>query len=318
MVNDPGAGANGTVVIRLDGGLGNQMFRYAAALGLAVRQDRALKMEVSAFEACGKRSYQLDCLKVPQDLYTGAPLFQPAFSSIAVRLIRRIKRKVFKGYVFKGYVFKGGAFRKGVYREPHFHFDPAFFKLSDVEILLNGYFQSPRYFESVEELLRERFQPAVPLSATAAGWAAKITASPCSVSLHVRRGDYLQAPHSAVHDALDRGYYDRAVNLIQRLAGERVEFFLFSDDPDFIAEAFADLPRAHVVRSDPSTSWEDMFLMARCRHNIIANSSYSWWGAWLNPTEDKRVIAPARWFTPAKLAACNVLDIYPDDWILLK
>ena len=305
MVNDPGT--NGKVVIRLVGGLGNQMFQYASALGLAVRQGRALKMEVSAFEACEKRSYQLDCLKVPQDLYTGTPLFQPVSHSIAARVIRRIKRDV----------FKASALRKGVYCEPHFHFDPAFFKLSGAEILLNGYFQSPRYFESVAELLRERFQPAAPLSATAADWAAKIAASPCNASLHVRRGDYLQAPHAALHDALDRGYYDRAVNLVQRLAGERVEFFLFSDEPDFIADAFADLPGAHVVRSDPHKSWEDMFLMARCRHNIIANSSYSWWGAWLNPAEDKRVIAPARWFTPGKLAACNVLDLYPDDWILL-
>ena len=306
MVNDPGT--NGTVVVRLVGGLGNQMFQYAAALGLAVRQDRALKMEVSAFEACKKRSYQLDCLKVPQDLYTGAPLFQPVSNSIAARVIRRIKRDV----------FKVSAFRKGVYCEPHFHFDPAFFKLSGAEILLNGYFQSPRYFENVAQLLRERFQPAAPPSAKAADWAAKIAASPCSVSLHVRRGDYLEWPYSTVHDALDRGYYDRAVNLIQRLAGERVEFFLFSDEPDFIAEAFADLPGAHVVRSDPHKSWEELFLMARCRHNIIANSSYSWWGAWLNPAEHKRVIAPARWFTSGRLAACNVLDLYPNDWILLK
>ena len=159
MVNDPGT--NGTVVVRIGDGLGNQMFEYAATLGLAVRQD----------------------------LFTGAPLFQPASNSIAARLIRRIKREVFKRYVFKG-----GAFRKGAYCEPHFHFDPAFFKLSGVEILLNGYFQSPRYFESVAQLLRERFQPVAPLSAKAADWAAKIAASPCSVSLHVRRGDYLQAP----------------------------------------------------------------------------------------------------------------------------
>ena len=114
---------------------------------------------------------------------------------------------------------------------------------------------------------------------------------------------------------LDRGYYDRVVNLVQRLAGKRVEFLLFSDEPDFIADAFADLPGSHVVRSDPSTSWQDMFLMARCRHNIITNSSCSWWGAWLNPAEDKRVIAPARWFTTDKLATCNALDLYPDDWI---
>ena len=111
---------------------------------------------------------------------------------------------------------------------------------------------------------------------------------------------------------------DRAVNLVQRLAGERVECFLFSDEPDFTADASADLHDAHMVRSDPRKSWEDMFLMARCRHHIIANSSYSWWGAWLNPSEDKRVIAPARWFTPDKLASRNVLDLYPDDWILLK
>ena len=217
MVNDPGT--NGTMVVRLDGGLGNQMFQYAAALGLAVRQGRTLKMEVSAFEACDKRYYQLDCLKVPQDLYTGTQLFQPGSNSIAARVIQRIKREVFKQ--------EGDALRNGVYCEPHFHFDPAVFSLSGVDILLNGYFQSPRYFESVEELLRERFQPAAPLSTMAADWAAKIAASPCSVSLHVRRGDYLQAPHAALHEALDRGYYDRAVNLVQRLAGERVEFFLF-------------------------------------------------------------------------------------------
>ena len=306
MASDPGT--NGTVVIRLVGGLGNQMFQYAAALGLAVRQNRILKVDTSGYVTCEHRPYQLDCLKVPQDLYIGLRLFQLDSNSIAARMIQRIKRAI----------FKSGVFRKGVYREPHFHFDPAFFDLSGTYILLNGYFQSPRYFESVAKLLRERFQPAAPLSAMAADWAAKIAASPCSVSLHVRRGDYLEAPHSALQDALDRGYYGRAVNLIQCLTEERVEFFLFSDEPDFVAEAFADLPRAHVVRSDPHKSWEDMFLMARCQHNIIANSSYSWWGAWLNPGESKRVIAPARWLTSAEMAARNVLDLYPDDWILLK
>jgi hypothetical protein len=105
---------------------------------------------------------------------------------------------------------------------------------------------------------------------------------------------------------------------MQSLLGPQAEFFLFSDEPDFMAQAFANLPKAHVVRSDPAASWEDMFLMARCQHHIIANSSYSWWGAWLNDGPSKRVIAPARWFTPDKLATCNVLDVYPDDWILLK
>lgn len=299
-----GPDMNGIVAIRLLGGLGNQMFQYAAALGVAKRQGRMLRLDVSAFEAYKIWPYQLTCLRVPQDLYTGVPLAGPSSASFAARLVRRLKG----GYFF----------RESVYREPHFHFDPAFFSLAGEEILLDGYFQSPRYFEGVEELLRERFQPKASLTDTAAYWAAKIGASPCSISLHVRRGDYLHAAASAVHVALDRSYYDRAVALIQDLVGPEAEFFLFSDDTDFVAEAFADLPHAHVVRSDPLAPWEDMFLMARCRHNIIANSSYSWWGAWLNTNEGKRVIAPARWFTPDKLAACNVLDLYPDDWILLK
>jgi len=295
---------SGSVTIRLVGGLGNQMFQYAAALGLAERQGRGLRLDLSAFKAYKTWPYQLDCLRVPQDLYTGVPLAGPVSASFAARVMRRLKG----GYSFRG----------GVYREPHFHFDPTFFSLVGEEILLDGYFQSPRYFEGAAALVCERFQPKAPLTEAAAGWAAKIAASPRSISLHVRRGDYLQAAASAVHVALDRNYYDRAVALMQDLVGPEADFFLFSDEPDFVAEAFAGLSRAHVVRSDPAVPWEDMFLMARCHHNIIANSSYSWWGAWLNPAQGKRVIAPARWFTPGRLAACNVLDLYPDDWILLK
>lgn len=296
------SGTNGVIVTQLRGGLGNQMFQYAAALGLAERQSRALQLDISPFEEYKLWPYQLDCLKVPQNIYSGPPLTRPASNSFIARVIRKIN----PGHSFS------------IYRERHFHFDPALSTLTDNEILLDGYFQSPRYFEGAEALLRERFQPASPLTDIAAEWAARIDASPCSVSLHVRRGDYLTVDASATHAALDKGYYDRATALMKDLLGPETEFFLFSDEPDFIAEAFAGLQRAHVVRSDPSAPWEDMFLMARCMHNIIANSSYSWWSAWLNQDKDKRVIAPARWFTPDKLAACNVLDLYPADWILLK
>lgn len=294
----------GTVAIRLVGGLGNQMFQYAAALGLAERQSKALRLDLSAFDAYQIRSYQLDRLRVPQDLCAGVPMAKPVFGAFAARVVRRLKR----GYFL----------RDVIYQEPHFHFDKAFCSLNGEKLYLEGYFQSPRYFEGVEKLLRERFQAKAPLSDVAQGWAAKIAASPCGISLHVRRGDYLTVAASAVHVALDRSYYDQAVSLMLDLAGPEAEFFLFSDDPDFISEAFEDLPNAHVVRSDPSASWEDMFLMARCRHHIIANSSYSWWGAWLNHASGKRVIAPARWFTTEKLATCNVLDLFPNDWILLK
>ncbi|MGV4793000.1 alpha-1,2-fucosyltransferase [Rhizobium sp. F40D2] len=294
----------GPVVIRLVGGLGNQMFQYAAALGLAEHQRRPLLLDVSAFATYKIRSYQLDCLNVPQDIYRGAPLVGGVSSSLATRIARRLKG--------------GPVYRDQVYREPHFHFDPAFAKLVGGEILLDGYFQSPRYFEGVEDILRSRFKLSGSLTESAEKWAERIEATPYSVSLHVRRGDYLSKAVSGVHSALDMSYYRRAVSLINVLLEGKAEYFLFSDEPDFVAQAFSDVPGAHVVRTDPHAPWEDMFLMARCRHNIIANSSYSWWGAWLNATPDKWVVAPARWFAPDRLAACNVLDLYPDDWILLK
>lgn len=105
---------------------------------------------------------------------------------------------------------------------------------------------------------------------------------------------------------------------MRRVCGGEPTIFLFSDEPDYLDRAFAGVPNAVVVRSDPARSWEDMFLMSRCRHHVIANSSYSWWGAWLNPNLDKIVIAPAMWFARATLAKTCVVDLFPEGWILLK
>ncbi len=299
-----------TVTVRLLGGLGNQMFQYASALGLAMRQNRELFLDISSFEAYKTWPYQLDCLDVPQDIYQGPPLAVPTSNTLKDRIVRKLKG----GYTL----------RAGIYKEPHYHYDPEINALSDEEILLEGYFQSALYFAGAEDLIRERFQPKRPLTNSASSWAEKITKASCSISLHVRRGDYLSEAASGTHTALDKAYYNRAITLMKDLVGKEAEFFLFSDDPDFITEAFRDLPNAHIVRPNPldssstSASWEDMFLMAKCHHNIIANSSYSWWGAWLNAHEKKRVIAPASWFTSEKLANRNALDVYPDGWILLK
>jgi hypothetical protein len=101
--------------------------------------------------------------------------------------------------------------------------------------------------------------------------------------------------------------------------GARITAFVFSDDPND-AEAVLDFaPRGSLVhvRGDPHRPWEDMALMARCRHHITANSSFSWWGAWLNPSADKIVIAPREWFTPGELRQRNTCDLYPPGWILV-
>ncbi|CUA86810.1 Glycosyl transferase family 11 [Chelatococcus sambhunathii] len=280
------------------------MFQYAAGVGLAQHRAGRVVLDLSAFAAYATWPYQLDKLRVPQDISAGEPLSRPTGRSLPARIARRLT---------------GGVKASSLYLEPHFHFDEQFFALSGDEIRLEGYFQSPLYFAGCEAVLRQRFQPAEPFGVAAQTWAERIDAVDRSVSLHVRRGDYVTNPSAAaVHAVLGEGYYGRAIALIHRLLGGDVDFFLFSDEPDFVQEAFAGLPRAHVVRTDPARSWEDMFLMARCSHHIIANSSYSWWGAWLNPSPEKVVIAPGQWFTRHKLAMTNVMDLYPEDWIILK
>lgn len=294
-----------TVSIRLVGGLGNQMFQYAAGVGLARRSDARVTLDLSAFSSYAAWPYQLDKLRVPQDISEGPPPNATTSLSLASRLVRLLKR--------------GRGAATGVYVEPHFHFDEKFFGLCDGHIRLEGYFQSPLYFAGCEPVLRERFQPIEPFGAAAHAWATRIGAARRSVSLHVRRGDYVNnANIAAVHASLDEGYYSRALATMRRVLGDELEYFLFSDDPAFVGQAFSALPRAHVVRTDPGRSWEDMFLMARCNHHIIANSSYSWWGAWLNPSADKVVLAPGQWFTRQRLATTNILDLFPAGWIILK
>lgn len=294
-----------TITIRLVGGLGNQMFQYAAALGLAVRREARVALDLSAFSVYATRPYQLDRLRVPQEISAEQPLRRPPGRSLPARVIRRLT---------------GGSVRtNGLYVEPHFHFDEMFFALSGDEIRLEGYFQSPLYFAGCQDVLRRHFQPIEPFGPAAREWSQRIAAAPCSVSLHVRRGDYVtNHDAAAVHTALSEGYYRRAIAIIRRMFGEDVDFFLFSDEPDFVQQAFDDLPRARVVRTAPERSWEDMFLMARCNHHIIANSTYSWWGAWLNPSADKVTIAPGQWFTRSRLATTNVMDLFPEGWIILK
>ena len=135
------------------------------------------------------------------------------------------------------------------------------------------------------------------------------------MSLHVRRGDYASDPNaSAVHGLCSLDYYAAAVAHIGRFV-PRPRYFVFSDDPTWASEHLK-LPGDTVIveHNDGATSYEDLRLMSRCRHHVIANSSFSWWGAWLNPRADKIVVAPSRWLAETT-RACP--DICPTSWVRL-
>lgn len=181
------------------------------------------------------------------------------------------------------------------YDEPHFHHDPEFWNLPD-GTELHGYFQSEKYFAPYAEDIRREF--ALYNVGRYNGW----------VSVHVRRGDYLSFPDH--HPPCTVDYYREAMS---RFPGAR--FMVFSDDPGWCLLNLKSLGNVEIVTGNPPIV--DMHMMAQCREgHVIANSSFSWWGAWLDPNPDKKVIAPARWFGPAK-ESWDTSDLIPEGWLRL-
>ena len=170
---------------------------------------------------------------------------------------------------------------------------------------LSGFFQSERYFKHCEGIVREYFAPRPDIESKLKSKYADLLGGSCSV--HVRRTDYKALQN--LHPVLDIDYYRRAMAAIEQI--ESVDrFMVFSDDPVWCRENFG----SDVVVVEGNQGIEDMFLMSMCSHHIIANSSFSWWGAWLNPNKNKVVISPSVWFGP-DLKHHDTSDLIPIDWL---
>ena len=300
------------ITVSLMGGLGNQMFQYAAGKALARRNGVALALDVSGFKQDVLRSFLLDRLNVPE-----------SHSTVSVETVEKADEK-FARAKWKGRINRllgrarlpRLAAASNEYREPHLHYDPAFETLGP-DTSMFGYFQSERYFASIASSLSEWFSPREPLGSKAAETLARIQRSALPVSVHVRRGDYLNPGTTEFHGIIGEPYYREALGRIKSSVGDSADFFIFSDDAAAAAQLLKFVPasRLNHVHGDPDRPWEDLVLMASCRHHVIANSSFSWWGAWLNRSSDKCVIAPRGWFAPAHLIKLNTDDLLPRDWI---
>jgi Glycosyl transferase family 11 len=295
------------ITVSVLGGLGNQMFQYAAGKALAERHGVNLAIELGAFYSNKHtpRPFLLDrlCLPEVEGWANGADnLVRASWTGRVGRLLRR------RGLPKTGQL--------QYYYEPHFHYDPEFEALGPCATLV-GYFQSERYFSEIADNLRDWFSPREPLSGAAAGMLARIEESPLPVSVHVRRGDYLDHGRVKVHGIVGESYYRAALLLLESAIGADAKLFVFSDDPEGAEEVLNFVPKSRLfhVCGDPQRPWEDMELMAHCRHHIIANSSFSWWGAWLNSAPEKVVVAPRNWFAPGKMNKLTS-DLYPPAWLL--
>jgi hypothetical protein len=276
------------------GGLGNQMFQYAAGRRLAIKRGTELVLDLSYLAHQPRtdvpRHFELDCFHI-----AGARTDEFGDVSRAQTLLRRLIRSKAPRQL----------------KETRARFQPAVLRAPD-NTLLVGYWQSARYFEDEEAQIRSDFAFAAPLSAAKNALARTIDEN--AVSVHVRRGDYVShAAASKFHGLLPLEYYERAARVMtERL--DRPHFFVISDDPAWCRSHLKLPSPATFVGDVPGPGHEDMQLMSLCRHHIIANSSFGWWGAWLSGSVDKIVIAPRRWFTDA---ARDTSDLVPKSWIRL-
>lgn len=289
------------VIVHLMGGLGNQMFQYAMGRALAHRLDTILKLDINAYAHNGLRTYSLSPFSIQDEFASQtelAAIRRPYESRIAWYLLR-LSQTLHLPYGWR------------VLQENHLRpYDPRLAELSG-HLYLKGYWQSENYFAHMRGLIQQEFtvrNPPDPLNRAMAEQIADVQ----SVSLHIRRGDYVSNPDTHhIHGVCSLAYYHTCV---QRMA-ERIvhpHFFVFSDDPAWAEKNLHLAYPVTFVNHNSGAPHEDLRLMSLCQHHIIANSTFSWWGAWLSRNPDKIVFAPRRWFNDPTI---DTSDLLPKDWI---
>jgi len=289
------------VIAQITGGLGNQLFQYAAAKALSIHHQVPLLLEVSSFYRT-----ELPDLEVPRDfeLFNFTGITEKIISPEELASLIDLKKTT----VLPKMIMP--AYKKDIYTEPYYHFDKNFFK-SKKKVLLKGGWQSEKYFKSYEKEVRNNLhlKSALVERVIEKANALKIENS---VAVHVRRGDYLRKKiiHEW-HGVMEKDYYAKAFETLDSKT-KNLKVYYFTDDTDWVSKNLLPLQRGEIVSGNiAQTHYEDLYLMSHCRNNLIANSSFSWWGAWLNEHTNKIVIAPKKWFGNGPK---DTQDIIPEKW----
>jgi hypothetical protein len=284
------------IISRLTGGLGNQMFQYAIARSLSIRNKCNFKIDTTEFDLYTHHNgYQLNCFekKFPIASISEISNYKNTYS-IYSRIMNKFNIRI--GQHYKEVLF--------------YRLDPEIYNLTD-NFYLDGYWQNQKYFIDIAKILSEDFTFTSNISSENLVHLDRIF-STNSVSIHIRRGDYISnAAFSKVHNVLELDYYKKAISLVESKISNPF-YFIFSDDPKWAFDNFNYLPNKILINNNSGiNSYEDMRLMKHCKHNIIANSSFSWWGAWLNIYDLKIVVAPKKWL---KVSNIDTSDLIPAAW----
>jgi hypothetical protein len=293
-----------TIVVQLTGGLGNQLFSYASGRGISDRLGAKLRFHRSRNITDGERAYRLDRFRTN---VVEAAIWQEAI----VRL--SLEHSVQTVGAALGPAIEDRLFQ--IVQDDASGYSPGLFP-PNRSIFLRGFWQSPKYFSHIETEIREELEMIELPRERDRALLEKIRATE-SVCIHVRRGDLVSNPEFAARYHVQApSFYQQAVHMLKQRS-RRLHFFVFSDD--------ADWPRKHLSPGDEveflcgetgagREDWQDFQLMRACKHFIIANSTFSWWTAWLGASPDKQVIAPRLWYRDSDKPPP---DLIPSNWTVI-
>lgn len=290
------------IVVQLIGGLGNQMFQYAFGRAISEKYASKLLVDLSIIDHYENHNgYELGrVFNLPIKVISKEEL-KKSFGVLSNLYVQKIAKKlnifpIKKMIIEPSYAYTGNI------------------KPREKECLFFGYWQSYKYFSSIEQVIRDDFR-FLPNVDRVNSKLIEECSNTESVSIHVRRGDYVKnVKTNKFHGTCSISYYEDAIKYIKHSCKNPL-FYVFSDDIEWARRHLPLKPDAiFVSHNEGRNSFEDMRLMSLCKHNIIANSSFSWWGAWLNSNPEKCVIAPKKWFARSDLSAN---DLIPLTWVRL-
>ena len=288
------------IIIRLKGGMGNQMFQYAFGKKIATELKTEMQLDLSSLLDRSKgdfvyRNYDLPIFEVQDNLVMSPKFLQTIYKPKIPRITKMVRQ----------YIDRGNKFIK----EKHFHFDPSLISNPVDNAVYEGWFQSAKYFEGIEKELREDFKFKKGILKTSQTLFEKIK-STNAICLNVRRTDFLKV--DTLNTTNKDYFFDAAKYVAAKI--ENPVFYIFSDDVEWCrANIILDHPVevvGHEHRGEKFGNY--MQLMVACKHFIIPNSSYAWWAVWLNEHKNKIVVAPQNWFNDAEI---DTSDLVPKNWV---
>ncbi len=290
------------IIAQITGGLGNQMFQYATAKALSLKTGATLKLDLQSFkreilpELELERNFELTAFKNFQ--------YQEATKE-------EINHYTSKSFPINKLQKLLPPHKRKIYNERDYTFDQNFFRANS-SIYIKGHRQSEQYFKPYEKDIKNIYRLKEELIDRVKTFGEELSSIE-SLSIHIRRGDYLRLPIILDwHGVLSKEYYATSIDKIVS-KNPSTQIFYFADDVEWVKkELVGAYPGTIVSGNIAKTSYEDFYLMQSCRHQIVANSSFSWWAAWLNSNNSKTVIAPLKWFNNAPY---NTKDLVPVSWL---